>query len=457
MAAMKVQITLRTRLVILVLAAIVPLFGLSIFKAVYNADAAVERAMTDLQFAASLAASNQQQLAETARQVLTAVIHAPELLSDKDGKTVKGGRGGRCDAYLAQLNRLFPLYANLGIVGMDGRALCNGIPNSTLNYLGDRAYFRDAVAHRDFVTGEYIVGRATGIPSITFALPLLDREGQVVVVAYASVDLGEMAKTALSIHLPPGAALGIHDRNGVLLAGKPALPIRVGQKAASPVLREAVKALKTGTADGPDGAGNRRLWAYMPSSANVGEAFFVAVSLDHNLVVGATQRQLWLELGVLSLLAFLSGLLAWMMGGRAIVIPTRNILEATRRIQDGRLDVRIPVTSSDDGGEFSRIAEGFNRMAESLQKHRGALESELANSEAIQRKLQDAQRLGRIGYWQLDVRSEETWWSDEVYDVLGVDKASFPTNREAFLQLVHPADRQDFKARRDAAVAAGLP
>jgi len=454
---MKVQITLRTRLVILVLAAIAPLFGLSIFKAVYNADVAVERAMTDLQFAASLAASNQQQLAETARQVLTAIVHAPELQDDKDGKRIKGGRGGRCDNYLAQLNQLFPLYANLGIVGADGQSMCNGMPDRPLNYLGDRAYFREAMARRAFVTGEYIVGRATGKPSISFALPLLDREGRVVVVAYASVDLSEMAKSALSIQLPPGAALGIHDRNGVLLAGKPALPIRIGQKAASPVLREAVKALRTGTADGPDGSGKRRLWAYMPSSDNLGEAFFVAVSLDHNLVVGASQRQLWLELGVLSLLAFLSGLLAWMMGGRAIVIPTRNILEASRRIQDGRLDVRIPVTTTDDGGEFSRIAEGFNRMAESLQKHRGALETELANSEAIQRKLQDAQRLGRIGYWQLDVRSEDTWWSDEVYDVLGVDKASFSTSRDAFLQLVHPGDREDFKAKRDAAVEARLP
>jgi nitrogen fixation/metabolism regulation signal transduction histidine kinase len=86
------------------------------------------------------------------------------------------------------------------------------------------------------------------------------------------------------------------------------------------------------------------------------------------------------------------------------VVPTRNILEATRQIQDGRLDVRIPLGASDDGGEFSRISAGFNRMAESLQKHRGALEAELANSEAIQRRLQDAQRLGRIGYWQLDRR-----------------------------------------------------
>lgn len=448
---MKAQITLRTRLVMLVLAAIVPLFGLSIYKAVYNAEAAVARAVADLQFAGSLAASNQQQLAETARQVLTAIIHAPDL------RDIKGGRSERCDHYLAELKRQISLYANLGVVAADGQALCNGLPNSPLGYLGDRAYFREAVARRGFVAGEYIVGRASGKPSISFALPLLDSEGRVVIVAYASVDLAEMAKSAVEIQLPPGAALGIHDRNGVLLAGKPALPVRVGQKPGSAVLREAVKTMRAGTADGPDGTGQRRLWAYLPSSPRMDEAFFVAVSLDHNLVVGGTRRQLWLELGVLSSLAFLSGLLAWMMGGRAIVVPTRSILEATRRIEDGRLDVRIPLDTSDQGGEFSKISAGINRMAESLQKHRGALEAELANSEAIQRKLQDAQRLGRIGYWQLDLLTNVTWWSDEIYDVLGVDKAVVASGRESLLRLIHPGDREDFRARRDAAVEGGLP
>jgi hypothetical protein len=43
-----------------------------------------------------------------------------------------------------------------------------------------------------------------------------------------------MAKSAVEIQLPPGAALGIHDRQGMLLAGKPDLPVRVGQKAGQP-------------------------------------------------------------------------------------------------------------------------------------------------------------------------------------------------------------------------------
>lgn len=445
---MKLQITLRTRLVMLVLVAIVPMFGLSIFKAVYNADTAVERAQTDLQFAASLAASSQQRLAESARQILTAIVHVPGL---------RDGNADRCNRYLVELNKLFPLYANFGIVGTDGYALCNGQEGVRLGYLGDRAYFRNAVEQRSFVVGEYIVGRATGRPSITFALPLLDKDGRVDIVAFASVDLAEMAKSTIDVQLPPGGALGIHDRGGVLLAGKPDLPIRIGQVARSPVLKAAVQQMRTGTSDGPDGTGQRRLWAFMPSSPDVHAAFFVAVSLDRELVVGASREQLWLELVVLLLVAFVGGGVAWVIGGRAIVEPTRNILEAIRQLQNGRLDVRIPPGRPDDFGEFARISTGFNRMAESLEQHRSVLEAELANSEAIQQKLRDAQRLGRIGYWQLDTGTDESWWSDEVYEVLGVDRTTFDRSHGRFMQLVHPGDRQAFKERRDLSVRTNQP
>jgi hypothetical protein len=266
---MKVQITLRTRLVMLVLAAIVPLFGLSIYKAVYNADAAVERAKTDLQFAASLAASNQQQLAETARQVLTAIIHAPDL------RDIRGsGNAERCVRYLVELNRRLPLYANLGIVGADGRSLCNGLPIAHVGYLGDRAYFREAVARRGFVTGEYIVGRASGKPSISFALAPAGPRGACRGRGLCLGRPGRNGEVGGEYQLPPGAALGIHDRNGVLLAGKPALPIRHRPEGGSPVLREAVKTMRAGTADGPDATGQRRLWAYMPSSTQRQRGFF---------------------------------------------------------------------------------------------------------------------------------------------------------------------------------------
>ena len=182
---MRLQITLRTRLVMLVVAALVPLFGLSIFKALHNAGAAVERAQTDLQFAASLAAASQQGVAETARQVLTAITHVSD---------VRDGKGARCDRYLGEMRRLFPVYVNLGIIGADGYARCHGLDSRRSGYFGDRAYFRDAVARRSFVVGEYILGRFSGKPTITFALPVLDGNGRVTLVAFAALDLAEMTR-----------------------------------------------------------------------------------------------------------------------------------------------------------------------------------------------------------------------------------------------------------------------
>ncbi|MCJ7800313.1 MAG: PAS domain S-box protein, partial [Polaromonas sp.] len=425
-----------------------PLFGLSALNAWLNANAAVERALTDLRFAVSLAASNQQRVAETAHHVLTVITHVPDSAD---------GQSAGCNRLLGVLRQQFPGYANLGIVGADGYARCHGLESTSPPYLGDRSYFRDAVSRREFVAGEYIVGRLTGLPSMTFALPAFDAQGRVAFVAYAAVDLTRTAETIAAIHVPAGAALGIHDRHGTLLAGTANLPLPVGRKPASPVLQEAIKNMRTGVSEGLDSMGQQRLWAFMPSSPKAGLAVMVAVSMDRGLVVGAIRRQLGLELMVLALVAFLGGWIAWMMGARTIVKPTREILEASREVEQGRLDARIALHGQHDGDEFFAIASGFNRMAESLQKHHGALAAELAQRQANQERLRDAQRLGRIGFWQLDLDTQVLWWSDEVYDLLGLDRTDFDGTYAGFIKRVHPDDRAALERQRETAIHRALP
>ena len=77
---MKFKATLRLRLVLLMLAAILPLFALSLVTSVLTTEAAIKRATGNLQAAAALVASNQQQIAETAKQVLTAVASSPDVI-----------------------------------------------------------------------------------------------------------------------------------------------------------------------------------------------------------------------------------------------------------------------------------------------------------------------------------------------------------------------------------------
>jgi hypothetical protein len=96
---MKARISLRVRIVMLVIAAIVPLFGLSIFKALHNADAELERAKSNLRFAASLAAASQERVADSAQQVLTVIASLPGL---QDGKNLD------CDRYFSSLTQRLP-------------------------------------------------------------------------------------------------------------------------------------------------------------------------------------------------------------------------------------------------------------------------------------------------------------------------------------------------------------
>ncbi len=57
-------------------------------------------------------------------------------------------------------------------------------------------------------------------------------------------------------------------------------------------------------------------------------------------------------------------------------------------------------------------------------------------------QLAQAQRIAKAGSWDRDLLTGLAVWSDESYRIFETSKESFNTTHEAFLQLVHPDDRQ---------------
>lgn len=61
-----------------------------------------------------------------------------------------------------------------------------------------------------------------------------------------------------------------------------------------------------------------------------------------------------------------------------------------------------------------------------------------------EQRLTEVLRLAHIGVWELDLNSQQLWWSDESYLIHGFD-LQLPITQDRFLQSIHPDDRPGFQ------------
>lgn len=80
-----------------------------------------------------------------------------------------------------------------------------------------------------------------------------------------------------------------------------------------------------------------------------------------------------------------------------------------------------------------------------VDKERRAREAlERSNADLAQREVQlaEAQEVAHLGSWEWDVDENTVVWSDELYRIFGVNRDEFEATYEAFMEIVHPGDRE---------------
>ena len=117
-------------------------------------------------------------------------------------------------------------------------------------------------------------------------------------------------------------------------------------------------------------------------------------------------------------------------------------------------EVDVPATRFCVRSFVYPIKDNDGQVQEVILMHEDVSEKEqalrdLRRSEA---SLSEAQRIAHLGSWRLDLRSQELEWSDETFRIFEIDPKRFAASYEAFLDAIHPDDRERVHATYQAAL-----
>jgi len=76
---------------------------------------------------------------------------------------------------------------------------------------------------------------------------------------------------------------------------------------------------------------------------------------------------------------------------------------------------------------------------------------------ANERRLNAAQRIAKLGAWELNLKDGALYWTDEVFRIFELDPERFEPSYEAFLDVIHSDDREKVNAAYQQSLRDRLP
>jgi signal transduction histidine kinase len=347
--------SLRSRLMLLVALAITPIAVMTVAGGIRERAHAIKASEENLRRLTRLAAANEQQSIEAARQILVDLASVPELLGPRE----------RCDSLLADVLDRNEGYVNFGLIQLDGEVTCSAVPMPHPVNLGDRSHFKRAISERRFVAGDYVFGRVIHKHTINLTYPVINREGRVAAVVFAAMDLADLDTFVNDISLPPGSVLTTADARGSVISRRPD-PERWLGNAVTPAMLEGMAGAgaRSLVLRGDDGV--ERLHAFARVGPPSLTDYTVSIGIPTETITYAARHDQMMSLLALAATTMLALLAAWLAGDILIVRRVRVLMDTARSIATGKLDARTGIEYGRE--EIGNLAQALDDMAEALQK-----------------------------------------------------------------------------------------
>lgn len=398
--------SLRVRMILLIFAALIPAWAMMLYSFSTQRAIIESEVMKESLRAAELAANQEEQVIEGARQVLTA-LHV-------FFRTFPDTRSG-CGAFLKQLAGEFRQYSNLGVVDQRGKIICSALPHHGNPDVGNSDWFQTALHSMTSSVGDDPAGSLTGKPVlIVTAGPVTAPGDPVENLHFATIDLGCLD----DFHVPAkmksvsGSFLALVDQNGAVLSLFPELLRRQNHLQDGKFLA----AIAQGSSKiimGEDSQGSSYIYAISPvRSRSPSRAVSVVFGMPKDLAFGEANRTRNRNLAGLGALSVLVIGTFWVLGSSVFLRRLGSLVAATQRLADGDLKARSGLTLRSD--ELGHLAKAFDGMAQALEQR----EKEQQEAEARIRSSED--QLRRLQTHVQKVREEErVILAREIHDDLG--------------------------------------
>ena len=370
----KINFGIRTRLIVLVVALLLPFLVLILHAAKTEDASARTRALQDTLVFARLFSARIDDHVSQIGQLLNTLSHgvsidpAATIQNDKFLGTLKQG----LPRYISEMTVWTPTGDNIGNL--------SPVAERAKRHVGDWQFFKNALNKRGWAVDGPFSPPGSREFTMLFTQTVVDIDGRIIGVVSASILLSEFQDVvARGTTLPDGTVTTLLDPQGIVLARSLNSQIWLGEtligtQGIQQALKQRESSLALHAEDGmPRLAGfstaTRVPWmVYVGTPTEVALAPVTQQLRDRLLVSGAVL------LGLLLTALFL---------GERISMPLRQLAADAKKIGEGALDHRTPVVARWEAGV---LATSLNHMAAAIQARTNALSA----SEAAARRAEHA-------------------------------------------------------------------
>ncbi len=191
----------------------------------------------------------------------------------------------------------------------------------------------------------------------------------------------------------------------------------------------------------------------LPLKDEHGLDLLVIVAVNQAEFMGEIQAQVSRTF-LLCFLIFLLSICCGILTSGWITRPILAVNKAAKKIADGRIEQLSEFERTDEIGE---LVDSFKKMALKLQTSFEQLQQEIEQHKRTEAKLNHAQKIAKISTWEYDLITHQMIWSEELYQIHGLDPNHPPLEEEELLLRIHPDDHENYCKKIKNKVKAGKP